>query len=838
MKYLIISIIIFFSSLGKQIFSQNLSSPESFLGYNLGDKFTYHHDVIRYFETVDAQSDYVQLEKYGSSIEGRPLMVAYVSTPQNLKRLDAIKKSNIAKTGITKEPQLIDQPVIVWLSYNIHGNEAVSSETAMKTLHELIANATGKYKDWLDKVVVVIDPCLNPDGHVRYVQFYTQRVGAKPNPNLSSWEHAEPWPGGRPNHYLFDLNRDWAWQTQKESKERIVILNSWMPHVHIDFHEMGINSPYYFAPSAAPIHEDVTEWQRNFQEITGQNVGKYFDANSWLYYKGEVFDLFYPSYGDTYPTFNGAVGMTYEQGGSYAAGLAGINAEGDTVTLKSRIEHHHIAGLASIEAAVRERDRLLSEFENYFKKSISNPPGKYKSYVVKENNQAKRKRFLEYLDRNGIQYGFGSGSASAKAFSYSKGSDMSVQLSDDDILIPGKQSKAILVKVIFEPQTTIVDSVTYDITAWSLPYAWGLDAYASETALAAKATAPKEKTKISEVGPARPVAYIFEWNDIADVQFLSACLQKGLKPRVSSKAFTLEGKDYKPGTLVLPRTGHESLGADFDTQVKTLATQHNRNFHAVSSAYTAKGSSFGAESVSLIKPLKVGLLSGQGTAVNNVGEIWHFFDETIDYPLEIIEKQNFRTSQLDKLDVLILASGQYGDLFSESNAEVIKTWIRGGGKLILMESAVSQAADKKLFSISKKEDKSEEKSDTVVLIKYADRETTFVSSSNQGSIIKVKLDNTHPLAFGYDETYHSLKTNEQLYKYLPEGWNVGIAEKKPIVNGFVGNKLKKQMENFLVFGAEDLGRGQVIYFCDNPLFRSFWENGKLLFANAVFMTGR
>jgi hypothetical protein len=838
MKRLILSILIFLPCLIQQIFAQNLSSPESFLGYNLGDKFTYHHEVIRYFETVDAQSDFVKLEKYGSSVEGRPLLVAYVSSPANLNRLEEIRKSNIAKTGMTKESQLGDQPVIVWLSYNIHGNEAVSSETAMKTLHELVANATGKYKEWLNKVVVVIDPCLNPDGHQRYVQFYTQRMSNKPNANLNTWEHAEPWPGGRPNHYLFDLNRDWAWQTQKESKERIGILNKWMPHVHIDFHEMGINSPYYFAPSAAPIHEDVTEWQRNFQEITGQNVGKYFDANSWLYYKGEVFDLFYPSYGDTYPTFNGSVGMTYEQGGSYAAGLAGINAEGDTVTLKSRIEHHHIAGLASIEAAVRERDKLINEFENYFKRSLSNPPGKYKSYVVKENNMAKRKRLMEYLDRNGIQYGFGTATPKAKAFSYSTGRDIAFDVADEDILIPGKQSKAILVKVIFEPQTTIVDSVTYDITAWSLPYAWGLDAYASETALVAKSAQLKEKTKSTESASSAPVAYIFEWNDIADVQLLSAFLQNGLKPRVSGKVFTLEGKEYKPGTLVLPRTGHEKMGVEFDNQVKALAKKYNRSYQAVSSAYTSKGSSFGAESVSLIKPLRVGLISGQGTAVNNVGEIWHFFDETIDYPLEIIEKQNFRTSQLDKFDVLILPSGQYGDLFSDSNSEMIKTWIRGGGKLILMESAVSQVADKKLFSIAKKEDPSEEKSDSVILVKYADRETSFVSTSNQGSIIKVKFDNTHPLAFGYSETYYSLKTNEQLYKYLPEGWNVGIAEKNPVVNGFVGNKLKVRMENFLVFGAEDLGSGQVIYFCDNPLFRSFWENGKLLFANAVFMTGR
>ncbi|RMF60867.1 MAG: zinc carboxypeptidase, partial [Bacteroidetes bacterium] len=337
-----------------------LLAPADFLGYEPGTRFTPHHRVVAYFEHVAAASPNVRLEYYGETYEGRPLLVAYVARPDYLARLDAIRTNNLRLAGLAEGA--VDGPTaaLVWLSYNVHGNEAVSTEAALLTLYDLANPDNARTQAWLDSTVVIIDPCINPDGRDRYVHWYNQTVGRFPDPNPDAREHHEPWPGGRTNHYYFDLNRDWAWATQQETRHRLPLYQRWLPHVHVDFHEQGVDEPYYFAPAAEPFHEAITPWQRELQTIIGQNHARYFDERGWLYFTRQVFDLFYPGYGDTWPTFNGAVGMTYEQGGSGRAGLAIRTAEGDTLTLAERIAHHHTTGLSTVEATARHRTRVLA----------------------------------------------------------------------------------------------------------------------------------------------------------------------------------------------------------------------------------------------------------------------------------------------------------------------------------------------------------------------------------------------------------------------------------------------------------------------------------------------
>ncbi|MEL6593202.1 MAG: M14 family zinc carboxypeptidase, partial [Bacteroidota bacterium] len=364
------------------LFSQ-VPSPADFLGFELGEQFSYHHQVVEYFKTVGAASPNVQIQSYGQSSERRELMVAIVSDPSNLAELEAIRTDNLKSTGLLEGEKGTRQKPIVWLSYNIHGNEAVSSEAAMATLYTLVTNDTA---GWLKDVIVIIDPCLNPDGKERYTNWYLQAQNSQLNINRDSWEHREPWPGGRFNHYLLDLNRDWCWQTQLESQLRAKLYQQWMPHVHADFHEMGANSPYFFGPAAEPYHEVITDWQREFQKLTGKNHAHYFNQFGWLYFTREIFDLFYPSYGDTWPTYQGAIGFTYEQGGSGAAGLALKINTGDTLRLTERIAHHYTTSLSTIEAAYKNQDRLLREFNSYFEKAQNNPDGKYKGYILRSEN--------------------------------------------------------------------------------------------------------------------------------------------------------------------------------------------------------------------------------------------------------------------------------------------------------------------------------------------------------------------------------------------------------------------------------------------------------------------
>ena len=814
--------------------AQKIQSPSAFLGYKLGDQFTPYHKVIDYFNYVAAVSkDVMELKSYGKTYEGRPLMLAFVSSSQNIAQLESIRKNNLHLAGIENGAIQANQPAIVWLSYNVHGNEAVSTESSMETLFNLVDPANSKTKAWLQNTVVVIDPCLNPDGRERYVSFYNSVKSISPDPMPISREHMEPWPGGRENHYYFDLNRDWAWQTQLETQQRVAVYNKWLPQVHVDFHEQGINEPYYFAPAAEPFHQDITKWQREFQTIIGKNNARYFDEKGWMFFTRERFDLLYPSYGDTYPTYNGSIGMTYEQGGSGRAGLAVINEEGDTLTLRDRIEHHHTTGLSTIEATSHNSTKAIAEFKAYFANSKANPAGEYKAYVIKGDNPEKLKTLATLLKGNGIEFGYGSAKGGT-GFNYFTGKNESFTVAKKDMVISAYQPKSVMLKVLFEPKTFVSDSATYDITAWALPYAYGLQAYATREDLK-----PQNKTLESQPvvnhSAGKPVAYIANWNAAADVKFLAELLKSDVKVRYSEIPFESGGKRFNAGSLIIARTSNGNV-KDFDLRIAEIAKESGVTLQPLTSAFVDKGADLGSDKIRYIKRPKVGLFAGEGTSSLAVGQVWHFFEQQIGYPLSIIRTQDMGRINWSEFDVLIFADGNYEDFGNER----MQSWIQAGGKLIAMEEAVAQLAGKKGFSLkNKEEEKKDEKSkDPYENIKsYENRERDDLDNSIPGAIYKVNIDNSHPLSFGYPNYYYTLKRDDHVYEYLKGDWNVGVLKKNNYVTGFAGLKTKKKLVDGMLFGVQEMGRGSVVYLTDDPLFRSFWENGKLLFSNAVFMVG-
>jgi hypothetical protein len=348
----------FFLAMGF-VSGQPITSPESFLGYRIGTHFTRHHQVMDYYKLVASQQpNRVKLANYGTTNEGRPLMLAFIGSAENLQRLESIRQNNLALVSGKQNAKPADMPVIVWLSYNVHGNESSSTEASLLTLYQLANPENQSVNNWLKNTLIIMDPCINPDGRDRYVNWYNSVAGDQYNPDPAVREHAEPWPGGRVNHYYFDMNRDWAWQTQIETRQRMKMYNQWMPQVHVDFHEQGINGPYYFAPAAAPYHEAITQWQRDFQLQIGKNNAGYFDKNGWLFYTKERYDLLYPSYGDTYPIYNGAIGMTNEQAGGGRAGLGIIKGDMDTLTLVDRAQHHYTTGISTVEISAANQGKF------------------------------------------------------------------------------------------------------------------------------------------------------------------------------------------------------------------------------------------------------------------------------------------------------------------------------------------------------------------------------------------------------------------------------------------------------------------------------------------------
>jgi Zinc carboxypeptidase len=822
-----------------------LKSPDDFLGYKIGTRYTPHWKIVNYFQHVAANaSANVKLEQYGQTNEGRALLVTFISSPDNISRLEQIRLNNMRLANLAKDraaPIEENAPAIVWLSYNVHGNETSSSEAALMTIWALVDPSNTKTKEWLKNTVVVIDPCINPDGRDRYVNWFNSIVGKNMNPALAAREHREPWPGGRTNHYNFDLNRDWAWQTQIESQQRMKLYNQWMPYVHVDYHEQGINNPYYFAPAAQPFHEVITQWQRDFQVAIGKNHAKYFDEKGWLYFTKEVFDLFYPSYGDTYPTYNGAIGMTYEQAGGPAGGLGALTDEGDTLTLLDRATHHFTTGLSTIEISSMNASRLVKEFRKFFNDAVSNGVGEYKTYLIK-NSEADRERvnaLTGLLDKNGIQYEFTSGSSRGtfNGYSYFSGKDEMFTIEGNDLMIHSQQPRSAMVKVLFEPKSKLVDSNTYDITAWSLPYVYGLKTFAS-------------KTKLQSLPGAKPIAvtnnvgnaygYVIRWQGLQSAKALADLMQEGVKVRFSETPFEINGQQFDRGALIIIKKGNEGFGNSLSSVINKVCNDNNVKANTITTGFVDKGFDFGSSKIHFMKAPRIAMLTGEGVSSGGAGEIWNFFDQSLEYPVTLINANDFARINLGDFDVLIMPSGNYRFLNEKTSADLLRDWISKGGRLVALEGAVGQLSRTDWAIKSKKSDDAADKKDPYAALDiYEEREREFIKSNIPGSIFKVQLDNTHPLAFGYPNYYYTLKQDDAVYEFIKEsGWNVGVLKKDSQVSGFVGSSLKDKLNDALVFGVQDMGNGKIVYLADNLMFRNFWENGKLMFCNAVFMVGQ
>lgn len=798
--------------------AQNIQSPSEFLGYELGTRFTRNHQVVDYFKYVSEHTKTVEFKKYGETNEHRPLYLSYISSEENIQKLEIIREDNLKRTGILNGATTTEVG-IVWLSYNVHGNEASSTEAAMLTLYKLITEK----QNWLKNTLVIIDPSMNPDGRDRYVNWYNQTKNTPYNTNPDVTEHQEPWPGGRPNHYLFDLNRDWAWATQVETQQRLKVYNTWMPHIHVDFHEQYINNPYYFAPGAEPFHEIITDWQRDFQTEIGKNHAKYFDKEGWRYFTKESFDLFYPSYGDTYPTYMGAIGMTYEQAGHGMAGL-GIVTENNTVlSLKDRIAHHTTTGLSTVEVASNNASKMIVEFGKFF----DNSNLKDKSYILKGASE-KINAVVQLLEKHNIISYFSS-EKTINAFSYETGKNTKLTISENDLIVPTNQPKGKMVKVLFELEAKLSTPITYDITAWNIPLAYGLQGFSSEIAIQKTEKITKKSALI--VANKKAYAYLNNWNTISDAAFLGDLLQSGFNVRFSNKELTVEGKEFKKGVLIIMRGENKHI-KNFDETILKIATNNSQNLQSTLTGFSDKGPDFGSDYVKLIKNKKVAVLGGEGTSSLSFGEIWHFFETQLKYPLHILNASNFKQLDISKYHVLILPNGY---IASEEALKKLTQFATFGGTIIAIESALKSFADKDGFSLKSKIN--EKAKDTLIenLTPYNQRESKHFDVEITGSILKSNIDNTHPLAFGYETNYYSLKLNSNAFKLLEKGVNVGYFPTKTTpISGYAGEEALENVSNSLLFGIENKGQGKVIYMADNPLFRSFWENGKLFFANAIF----
>lgn len=826
-------------------------TPEKVLGFRIGDRFATHSEVSAYVRAVAAAApERVRVETYGKTPEGRDLLLVVVTSPENHARFDELTgKVRALYLPTSAKPPAIpaDLPIFVWLSYGIHGDEASSSDAALATLYHLAASRDAETAELLRRVVMTMDPMVNPDGRMRYLSWLSTAVNGAPDPNPDAREHHPAWPRGRTNHFGFDLNRDWAWLTQAETRARIARYRKTPPQVHVDFHEMSPESSYFFPPTAEPLHSGLQRDSVKWLGVFGRENASAFDARGWTYFVRETFDLFYPAYGDSWPFFNGAVGMTYEMAGGPGGGLAYRRKDGMVLTLKERALKHFTTSLTTLRTAAAHREELLRDFAAARAAAFAQPE---RSYVVPADQDPYRLRlFLETLSAQGIavkRSRVGTKDEALVIETSQPSGALAAALLDEKSEIPGK--------FLEEARTRFLrreDEGFYDVTAWSLPAAFGLRASRVSGRAPASDEAQIQPGRVERSG-AR-LGYLVRSPGLAAFPILARCAQGHVVASVAAKSFRLAGGTYPVGTLFLHREG---ASPDLDAIVAELARETSVDFVGVDSAWTEEGIALGSERFVPWKVARVGLLTGPGVDRSSSGWALDEFYRVFRYPVSVLDVDSFDEAELARYDAIILpdASPRIATALAKASGEALRAWVKaggvlvgiGGGAALLREKdlGLSQASEWKPPREKQSEKKTQEPASSDEPKKAAAKATPADEADIEnrriripGAIFRTHGKPEHFLLFGSpDSPRVLLATDAPLVPPAdPFETVVSIEREKPLASGHAWPEAIDRMSGTPYLIAEPAGKGWAITFLDDPNFRGFWLGTSLLFGNAAIL---
>jgi len=878
-------------------YNPDVPTLKSVLGYEMGGQFTTHSDLERYFEKLAAATDRMKIEPYGKTYEGRTLYTIIISSPRNLARLDAIKAATARladpRKATPEEAQRIaaEMPVVLWFGYNVHGNEAASSEAAMQVAYELSASQDERVRNWLDNAVVVMDPMQNPDGRDRYVAGYRQALGAYPRGDRFAAEHQERWPGGRPNHYLFDLNRDWAWLSQAETRQRIPRYLQWNPQVDVDFHEMGSESTYFFFPPTKPVLPWIAPLLEKWYVIYGKANAAALDKYGIRYYTKENFDLFYPSYGDIWPALHGAIGMTYEQGGGGAGGLK-IDLADDqrTLTLRDRATNHFLTSLATLDASVQNRQARLYDFYEFRRAAIrGGQQGPLRAiYLVPGRDPYRVAHVVDTLVKQGVEVKQTTSAVDGEDLTSYWGEKIpKKRLPAGTYVVDMAQPAGFLARALLQPEIQHDTLFFYDVSGWALPLAADVEGYVSSK-LADVNLSPVAAAALPAINvPAKEntAAYVFSSESLGAIRLLGHLLYQDLKAYVSIKPFKLSGQQFAAGSIVVPI---DTNPVDLHERLTKLALADKVNVVAAKTGMSDEGIDLGSSRVRFLRKPRIAMLMDTPTNANDYGALWYLFEQRLDLPFTPLRTENLREVDLNNYNVLIMPS-DYGDgrgysrALDKGTSAKISEWVRNGGVLVGIRGGAVWATKPKsgLTSVtyhyvrpndeqarieeekaaapakpgdappaatpaaqpaagagapsSPDADKKKQEELAKKLIKYADREKQLRSEEVPGTILRVNVDTTHPLGFGLNDQMPVLNDTAPVLNLTGKGENVVHFPKDNLkLSGYITPENEKKVAQSAFLIRERQGRGHVIMFADNPVFRGFWDGTTRLLLNSIF----
>lgn len=809
-----------------------IPKPKDIIYHEVGEWHVTHDRLVNYMKAIAAAApNRVKLETMGFTYEQRPQVLLIITSPRNHQRLEDIRKQHL-KLSDPSQSASVDigmMPVVTWIGHSIHGNEQSGTNASLLTAYYLAAGQGKEIEELLDEVVILFDPSFNPDGMQRFSTWVNQHRAKNLVSDPSSREFNEVWPGGRFNHYWFDLNRDWLPAVHVESRNRLAWYHKWKPNVLTDHHEQGSNATFFFQPGVPSRVNPLTPPKN--QELTGKLAryhAKYLDSIGSLYFTKEGYDDFYYGKGSTYPDINGAIGILFEQASS--RGHLQQTSNG-LLSFPFTIRNQFVTALSTLAGAKAMRKELLEWQREFYRTSMVEISSEQtKAFVFREENDAGAMReFMNMLQRHEIVIHDFKGEISVGNNKYKPGEAYVVRLDQP-------QSK--LIKTIFSRTHAYRDSLFYDITAWTMPLAFGIMADPVDAVTLGRASTSSvflAKTgMVSVMGNAPAYGYLLRWNDLYSPAALYEFLSKGLFAKVATRAFTMQtGKGsftYKPGTILLATQGQLWTADQLKSFVGDVANKYGLDITALSGGEVSEGIDLGSNLFLPVSKPSIAMIAGPGVNATDAGEAWHLLDQRMNMPVTLLEPTVFNRADLNKYNVILMSGGSY----AEMNKDKLKTWVQQGGVLILTEEAVSWAAQQGISEVKFK--KGSGAVDSTKRGVYTDRDEVEGAQQVRGAIFGAEADLTHPLAFGYERSTISLfKANRVFMEKSRNPYATPFYYgNSPLQSGWISRENGDMVKNSAAVIVNTSGSGRIINISENPNFRAFWLGGARLFMNAIF----
>ena len=798
-------------------YNQDIPTPASVIDHEIGDWHITHDKLVQYMYALAESSDRISIENRGRTFEGRPLLLLYISAPNNLSNLEKIRENHIALTENGSDNiEVTKMPIVVYQGFSIHGNEPSGSNAALAVAYYLAAAQGSEIENLLNETVILFDPSYNPDGLQRFAYWANINKSKNINPDPNDREYSEIWPGGRTNHYWFDMNRDWLPVQLPESQARINTFHNWYPNILTDHHEMGTNSTFFFQPGIPSRTNPLTPSKN--QEIT-EAIGKFhakaLNKIGSFYYSKESFDDFYYGKGSTFPDINGGIGILFEQASSRGHAQ---DSDNGILTFPFTIRNQFTAALSTLEAALSMRIELL----NYQKSFYANARKEAKNSGVivfgDEKDATKVNQLAKILKLHKIEYYELKSNFSKNGKNYKKGYSY---------VIPKDQKQHRLINAMFQKRTTFQDSLFYDVSAWTFPLAFNLD-YEENEGVNRQGEKALEK-KSTYIPKNSNYAYLMEWNDYNTPKVLNKILEKGLRAKVSLKTFKLENKSYDYGTILIPVQNQKLNKQELSNFINKLSRKYNVLINGVSTGLT-EGIDLGSSNFKAIEPQKVALIVGRGITPYDAGEVWHLFDQRYDMLISKLDTRDFNRTDLSKYTDIILPNS-WGNALSKKGAEKLKKWVENGGTLIGYKNTGKWLNNNNLLKIEFKS-----KKDSIQNTSFEQKSNYFGAQVIGGAIFETYIDRSHPIAFGYKNNTLPVFRNSTIFmKPDKNSYNNPISySEKALLSGYISNKNLLELKKTSMCKIGNLGKGKVIYFTDNTNFRAFWYGTNKLLMNAIF----